>query len=344
MRIKGLDFLRGIAIFGVLCRHVEMDFFLSRPGGYGVDLFFVLSGFLVSGLLFSDYKKNGNVSIGRFLLRRGFKIYPSFYFFIAGSVSFYALVYSAFFPPTAILSEVFFLQSYVKPMWSHTWSLAVEEHFYFLLALLVFAVIKYRWLENRKSMMILFCTLILLPFLLRVQYVYSGTFNGEPFYQSHLRMDGLFTGALLGYPWQFNRPLIDKIYQYKRILFVCAVILVLPAFLLPVNHPFMLTVGFNLLHLAFASAVLLAIHESGEKILFGKFLSVPSGVLRIIGIYSYTIYLWHIPVQNVLLRYFADLKLETLLYFIASIATGIIVSLLIEKPMLKLRDRYFPRN
>lgn len=83
MRNTGLDLLRLVAILLVLGRHLlpgyENNTFLSiwRTGGWvGVDLFFVLSGFLVSGLLFEEYKKRGSLDLKRFLIRRGFKIYP----------------------------------------------------------------------------------------------------------------------------------------------------------------------------------------------------------------------------------------------------------------------------
>ena len=57
-----------------------------NPGYFGVDLFFVLSGFLVSGLLFKEFKKHERISISRFYLRRGLRIYPPFFFFIGVSL------------------------------------------------------------------------------------------------------------------------------------------------------------------------------------------------------------------------------------------------------------------
>ena len=79
-RVRQIDFLRAVAVILVLFRHhwVGIDV-LQRIGWIGVDLFFVLSGFLVSGLLFSEYKRYGNIKAGQFLIRRGFKIYPLFY-------------------------------------------------------------------------------------------------------------------------------------------------------------------------------------------------------------------------------------------------------------------------
>src|SRR3990167_6747089 len=86
-RLVQLDILRGIAVLLVLGRHIPMTQepvrgFLGwwmRAGWTGVDLFFVLSGFLVSGLLFQEYKRHGDIRLGRFFIRRGLKIYPAFY-------------------------------------------------------------------------------------------------------------------------------------------------------------------------------------------------------------------------------------------------------------------------
>ena len=97
-RVAELDILRAVAVFLVLASHavlppgdasapvrVAASFFRSY-GGLGVDLFFVLSGFLVSGLLFREHARRGRISAGRFLLRRGFKIYPAFYVFLVVTV------------------------------------------------------------------------------------------------------------------------------------------------------------------------------------------------------------------------------------------------------------------
>ena len=101
-RMIGLDLLRLLAIFMVMGRHSELcpaDTPLKsawdswhRNGWVGVELFFVLSGFLVSGLLFAEYKKHGDISVKRFYVRRGLKIYPAFYFLIAFAYLFQLLV------------------------------------------------------------------------------------------------------------------------------------------------------------------------------------------------------------------------------------------------------------
>ena len=82
MRIISIDFLRGVAVLLVVFRHITLEPILLTVGWAGVDLFFVLSGFLVSNLLFQEYKQTQSVKPIRFLIRRGFKIYPLFYLII----------------------------------------------------------------------------------------------------------------------------------------------------------------------------------------------------------------------------------------------------------------------
>lgn len=80
-RLREIDFLRGVAIILVLLRHKYLFKFTTTMGWIGVDLFFTLSGFLVSGLLFKEFIKFGDIQPKRFLISRGFKIYPIYYLF-----------------------------------------------------------------------------------------------------------------------------------------------------------------------------------------------------------------------------------------------------------------------
>ena len=148
-RMLGLDLLRLLAIVLVLGRHIEVppdawhsafrELFVAWKdnGGLGVDLFFVLSGFLVSGLLFREYITLGDISVTRFYARRAWKIYPSFYFLIAFTYFYYLYVIGYRIPVGVMFSELFFLQSYLRGAWNQTWSLAVEEHFYIALPLVL---------------------------------------------------------------------------------------------------------------------------------------------------------------------------------------------------------------
>ena len=77
-----LDILRCVAVVLVMIHHAGISPFFTRVGWIGVDLFFVLSGFLISGLLFSEYQRRGSIDFKRFFIRRGLKIYPAFYVFL----------------------------------------------------------------------------------------------------------------------------------------------------------------------------------------------------------------------------------------------------------------------
>ena len=190
----------------------------------------------------------------------------------------------------------------------------------------------------------IFLFFILITVVLRfnyVQNVYSK--NHEAFFYTHLRMDGLFTGALLGYLWHFRRNMLTPVYNKRRLSSFLILILVLPAIVLKTNNTFMLTFGFNLFHLGCALAILLMLMNENEKLpKKTSMLSKLKSMISLIGVYSYTIYLWHMPVQNILQRYIPNLFLESVIYILTSVIVGIGMSLLVEKPMLVLRDKYFP--
>jgi len=126
-------------------------FSLLTIGGWsGVDLFFVLSGFLVSGLLFNEYKKSQSIKPGRFLIRRGFKIYPGFIFFIATTFiieTFWQNTLGVRLPISDYIRDLFFLHNYFGGRWTHTWSLDVEEAFYFLLTAMFVILVKSKQLN-----------------------------------------------------------------------------------------------------------------------------------------------------------------------------------------------------
>lgn len=142
-----LDVIRFLAILLVFFCHTmvwvggpAIPAALERGGGSGVDLFFVLSGFLIGGLLFLELKRYGRINLKRFYIRRGFKIYPAFYCLLASTLVVQKLEHLPFPPARPLLGEVFFLQNYLGGIRGHTWSLAVEEHFYIVLPLLLVAL------------------------------------------------------------------------------------------------------------------------------------------------------------------------------------------------------------
>ncbi|MDB5292530.1 MAG: lipopolysaccharide modification acyltransferase [Phycisphaerales bacterium] len=317
-----------------------------RVGWVGVDLFFVLSGFLVAGLLFAEYRERGAVNVRRFLVRRGLKIYPPFYLMLAVTVA-ASLALGEPIPVKALLGEVFFLQSYLPRLWVSTWSLAVEEHFYILLAAIVAGLIAFVRVRPLRIVPAIFLIVAPLALAARIFASYGRPFSDNAqLYPTHLRIDSLLFGVLLAYLHHFHAdPLAAAVRKYRTLLLIAAAALIAPALKLDVSSTFMHTIGLTFLSLGFGMLLLVAVHsksagDSKTVAAFGK-----------MGAYSYSIYLWHLPFSDYMLRTLSLLpggpvsSITTVAIYVAgSIATGIIMAKLVELPVLRLRDRLFPSH
>ncbi len=348
-RLKEIDFLRGLAVILVLFRHFPFSFYTITMGWIGVDLFFVLSGFLVSGLLFADFQKFGEIKPGLFLIRRGFKIYPLFYAFLIFTILFKYIAGTKI-PYQNLFGEIFFLQNYIGRIWNHTWSLAVEEHFYFFLTFLLYVLIKRKLLEKQK----LFYSITIFIFLACLSFRIWVNINQpeqENFFESHLRFDSLFAGVLISYIYHFNKEYLMKFSNKLGKYFPLIILLFISftPFIEPEQSFFIRTIGFTLLYLSFGLLLILTITTKDAGVKISKLISKPAfELIRKIGYYSYSIYIIHIAVAIAIKRLETLINLNQPLYFIiyfcSSILVGIVLSKLIEIPFLKLRDKYFPKR
>jgi len=354
-RNLALDLLRALAVLLVLWHHLwpapsdgsvpgRAAFDIWHRGGWvGVDLFFVLRGFLVSGLLFAEYARSGRISPGRFYVRRGFKIYPAFFVFLAVSVA--VLAWTGL-GRLRVIAEVFFIQNYLPGLWIHTWSLAVEEHFYLALPLVLLVLSRPGPNGIPFARLPLLVGCVCLGVLgLRVwqagQIPYT---NRACLFPTHLRIDALFFGVALAYFWHFYPLRFRAILRpWRHWLLVAGTLLFLPAFVFPVEStPFLYTGGLTLFSLG------------GGALLVGLLLSsVPVNAvtrfLAFLGARSYSVYLWHLPVivwGVPALEKFVGVRLpfgaRAAVYVAGSFAFGVLMAKLVENPALALRDRLFP--
>jgi peptidoglycan/LPS O-acetylase OafA/YrhL len=362
MRNKRLDILRCLAVLLVLGRHGLIDGVWFEVGWSGVDLFFVLSGFLISGLLFTEYERTQRISLSRFFIRRGFKIYPAFWAMLVGSF-FLALAYRLRVPGFRWWREFLFIQNYKPGIWRHTWSLAVEEHFYIILPLLLVAL--NRLSKNRKDpfWFIPYAFCIVAPVTLAMRYVavHQPSYRPEEFwkfmYLTHLRIDALFFGVVIGYFYHFRPGLFPHLLgnRWTRLaLEGITALLISCCFVFPVESAFMQSFGFTLVYLGFGGLLVLSLTARGPAESSGGLGAAGSkigGALAFVGMYSYSVYLWHIPVVIFGLRGVQALSPVALspasltyIYMTISIAFGILMAHIIEFPVLQLRDRLFPRT
>jgi peptidoglycan/LPS O-acetylase OafA/YrhL len=267
VRNKRLDILRCIAVLMVLLCHAQVHSLLKQTGWAGVDLFFVLSGFLISGLLFTEYKKRGAIDFKRFFIRRGLKIYRAFYTLIlVSAVMGFALRNPA--PLAKYLREIFFVQNYNNGMWPHTWSLAIEEHFYILLPILVILLIRYSSdrADPFRSIPWVFAVLAVLSLAVRAATIYltppSAFEWGMVMNPTHERMDSLFFGVFLGYLQHFRPRVLEQLLRPVRnrvaLGFLTAALLSCCIFFTRESH-FLLTFGFTFLYLGFGGLMLLSL-------------------------------------------------------------------------------------
>ena len=357
MRLKRLDVLRAIAIFFVLFLHTGLPLF-RRMGWTGVDLFFVLSGFLISGLLFSEYKKRGAISFKRFFIRRGLKIYPSFYLMIATTIG-VELGLKLHLTLGDCLREILFVQNYRFGIWQHTWSLAVEEHFYIALPMLLLCLARvsrdktnpFRAIPWAFGIVAIGC---LASRFLRIELNPGLTFDWHRVTNpTHLRIDALFFGVLLGYVHHFHPGRMEEFLgsRWIRALAIILVPLLLwTAFFTRQMNLFLATFGLTFLYLGFGLLLMLSLHVRGiVPHPLQRPVSLLGTGLAYVGMYSYSIYLWHLPFASwapgVLRRLFGihmNQTQFTLFFILGGVVFGIAMSKLVEYPVLRLRDRIFP--
>lgn len=349
MRNLGLDIVRFFAVFLVLLRHADVGLLnsstleLLKYGGWvGVDLFFVLSGFLISSLLFKEYKKTKEINLRRFLIGRAFKIYPSFWLLILFYGFFLFLVKR---PPSfsQIAHEILLVQNYLPGFLGFTWSLAVEEHFYLGLALLFAVLRKLRKSRMFDSIPLVFLVISVACLVLRIYYIGSAqVFSIFPYsYFSHLRIDSLFFGVFLSYFYHF-RSLQQHIKGIPSLVFlVFGIILLAPAFVVsPYTDRWLFTWGFVLLYLGSGAIILGAITLERSKNMILVFLGE-------MGMASYSIYLWHLWFKELglgLLQKLIHTHSPVLLfsvYLFGSFFAGWLMNRCFEKPMLQIRERLF---
>lgn len=350
--------LRAIAVLLVLLRHLDrvpvdagpatrLAFELGTQVGWtGVDLFFVLSGFLVTGLVLREAELTGGFDGWRFFTRRGFKIYPAFYCFLAVSVLVGTLLGERT-SGRALLHEAVFLQNYLHPaVFGHTWSLAVEEHFYAALILgSGWALRRGRGLAAFRGIPVMVWLLLLGCLLLRIEAVWRGVDARSVAGSSHLRADALATGALLAW-WTRTRPqeLARLAERWTLPLTLLALALLSPLWLLPSLHPWTLTGGLSANAIAFALLLLLTLHPRPHP----PGASAARDLVARIGRDSYSIYLWHplalLGAQAGLDRAGPGLPhaLRAALEIGVALGVGIMTARLVERPALRLRDRYYP--
>ena len=295
-----LDGLRGVAILLVLLSHAHVPLFAGAF--FGVDLFFVLSGFLITSLLLIEHRANGRFQYWRFYRRRFFRLMPALALFLAA----YCLLAPLIWPGLDdvyqdALVSLLYLADYGIAFFDspntllHMWSLSVEEHFYLIWPPLLALLLRY----CRGAVWRPIALLYLLSWVWRIFWVVQGQQFYEVFFRFDTRMSGLLAGALLAALMVEKPQCIDWLrarMPYAMWLPLAIVLLLELAW----DNQGAMVWGLTVVELG--TVVLLVAAQQRDGLVF-QMLNLP--ILVRLGTLSYGIYLWHYPVVRYLRADFA---------------------------------------
>lgn len=332
---QDIDGLRALAIIPVVLYHLGYGVF---SGGFvGVDVFFVISGFLITSIIWKDISK-GEFTFGNFWKRRAIRILPAMYLVIV-AVLIYGWFYSA---PTdyesigrAVRQQVFFASNIFfyesvdyfseglayQPL-LHMWSLAVEEQFYIAFPLI--CILAYK-VSKGRSPLGLFLLLLLLSLSGSIYVIADDPLRA--FYFTHLRAWELLAGSCLAVFLSSHKasPGVLK----AEVLGVIGLLLVVaPVFILDHDTVFP---GWSAIP-SVLGAVLLIYSGAVENTFIRKLLSAK--VLVFVGLISYSLYLWHWPIYAYFTYVYGALnESERFLLLIASLLVSYLSYRLVEQPV-----------
>ncbi len=296
-----IDSLRAISVLGVIIYHSKIYFFgelFFQGGYYGVDIFFVISGYLITSIIYEDLSKN-NFSLKKFYVKRCRRIFPALIFTILISLllSWYSVMPISFIEyAKSIIYSLIFVSNYyfhisgleygavsglLKPL-LHTWSLAIEEQFYIIFPLLFI----FGFRKLRKSLIFYLGILLFVSFLIAIYYSnFNPNFN---FYFIGSRAWELLIGSLLFLLSQKSNLKIKTFYSNVITFFGLLLIFISFQF----NYDTNPTPNLNtLLPLFGASIIIFTFKKEGLL----NLLFVNKFILKI-GLISYSLYLLHYPI------------------------------------------------
>jgi peptidoglycan/LPS O-acetylase OafA/YrhL len=352
-RQPGLDLLRALAIIVVVVYHTgifdfALPYDLHRFGWIGVDLFFVLSGYLIGGQLLNQLRTRSRISFARFYTRRALRILPAYLVVLAVYFSLPTLrEFPSISPLWKFLLSVQNIGLHGGTAFSHAWSLAIEDQFYLLLPLVL--LVLSRW---RQAALVVPCFAVAAGLLLRGYLAHQlpgdaggvshGGYQLWIYYPTWTRLDPLVFGVTLAAVERFRPTWWRALTNSATWLWVAALAAV--AFALYIGDGEVLTIQtcvWQLPLIAFGMAGLLVCCLS-PRLPFCR-VEVPGAAF--LASIAYSVYLSHKLVIHSMIqlcnRYSISLTSAWALVFVevAIYATGALLFFTVERPFLQLRNR-----
>ena len=337
-RISSIDIFRSIAIISVVIYHFNE----ILPFGYlGVDLFFVISGFLIGSLLLKEYVNSRSINYFRFILSRGFKIWPSYYvfMFLGNLMAYFFYRHSNpgyYIPLVDYARYLFFYKNFTGTQYhwcfEHVWSLCVEEHFYIFFPLfLIFGGYVLRFFLSVKNTLILlvfsaFIGGIVIRSLLYVYFPDSINFYESTLVRIHQLSAGVMMSLLFFY---YNNTL--KAHAQKLVVFFVIGLLLFVAALFYYSYnesDFYRYHFFNVI----VSLCFVLMMTGIYFVDFSKWT-----ILRVIAYYSYNWYLWHTLFFKLIYNNLSNKYIGFFIYIAVSFVTAVLFTVFVEEKFLGYR-------
>jgi len=327
---------------------------LDFSGGFiGVDIFFVLSGFLITSLLLQEHQVTGRISLKNFYIRRALRLLPALVLLLAAM-----LIYSrvALSQETASQTVKFagvvilYITNWARAFeWipgsnllGHLWSLAVEEQFYLLWPPVLLILLRLR--IPRRTLAMLITCLIVLVILRRFDLLLQGGISqGRIYLGSDTRADSLLVGCLAAmlHGWQMLPD--GKVFRFLLRLSTVIAIPVLFIYLVDaygIRSQTYFSFGLTVVAFAVAVVILQAMQISPNPVLF----VLENGFLVYVGKISYGLYLWHFFAIEITLGLAVGNAIKLGLSLLALFGIAAISFYCVELPFLRLKSRFASRN
>jgi peptidoglycan/LPS O-acetylase OafA/YrhL len=313
-RRPALDGIRALAFFGVLADHLRLPYL--RGGGIGVNVFFVLSGFLITGILLAERERTGRISLPRFYARRAARLLPALFVLVATFTAYALLVQRANRPSAehmgaTSLYVIAYVANWVRAfrgqnsmLWfGHTWSLSIEEQFYLLWPLCLIVALRWRGVRT-----VLLAALVgsTLAFVARVVLWHGASSVDRIYNGTDTNADQLLVGCALAAALALWPDLVRRACRVAWLPGVAALLL-----LTATDNStsfWRMTIGYTLV--AVATAVVIGFVWCEPASALARLLS--NRVLVATGLISYGLYLWHFPILLAVEGHVHSLALRTL--------------------------------
>lgn len=332
--LPGLDGLRAIAVLGIIIYHLNKQWL---SGGFlGVDTFFVISGYLITSLLLSEYEETGTIKIKQFWLRRIKRLLPAVLILI-----FTVTITTLIFKPSHIVqvkhdaiaallymsnwwyiaTNVNYFEQFAFMPLKHLWSLAIEEQFYlFFPFVLILLLLKFK---SYKKVTLILWIISLISLILMIA-IFPITFgNSRVYFGTDTRLQTLLLGVILAFAWppfklKANPP---KILQnsISTIGIIALITLIILFFTVEDDNKWIYSGGFYIISTLTLLIIASAVHPTN---IFAKLLG--NKVFIYIGKRSYSLYLWHFPIISFIHSYYVAGQYPVYVYMIDIILTIIL--------------------